>query len=203
MNSLTLSFCCFFTPLAAVHQKGEWFSLSSTSGYHLFVSDEWRDGSVRRRPRAEDTGPCCTVTLFSSDTPSAGWLVNFRSVIRSGWPSAGCVKVSCFVLQYLTCLKTSRSMTDKLSFDVGLQEDSTGEAWLFGVNLFSQYVISRLQDDLESSDDLCFLQVRPVGGRSIPRLNRDPRGRKCVSEMISFSSAFHRSAILWVTYTLL
>ncbi|KAK2879234.1 hypothetical protein Q8A67_020025 [Cirrhinus molitorella] len=29
---------------------------------------------------------------------------------------------------YLTCLKTSRSMTDKLSFDVGLQEDSTGEA---------------------------------------------------------------------------
>uniref|UniRef100_H3AWQ1 MIR domain-containing protein n=1 Tax=Latimeria chalumnae TaxID=7897 RepID=H3AWQ1_LATCH len=29
---------------------------------------------------------------------------------------------------YLTCLTTSRSMTDKLSFDVGLQEDSTGEA---------------------------------------------------------------------------
>ncbi|XP_036397613.1 ryanodine receptor 3-like isoform X4 [Megalops cyprinoides] len=29
---------------------------------------------------------------------------------------------------YLTCLKTSRSVTDKLSFDVGLQEDSTGEA---------------------------------------------------------------------------
>ncbi|XP_052001465.1 LOW QUALITY PROTEIN: ryanodine receptor 3 [Xyrauchen texanus] len=34
---------------------------------------------------------------------------------------------------FLTCLKTSRSMTDKLSFDVGLQEDSTGEAcwWRF------------------------------------------------------------------------
>uniref|UniRef100_A0AAR2LK81 Ryanodine receptor 3 n=1 Tax=Pygocentrus nattereri TaxID=42514 RepID=A0AAR2LK81_PYGNA len=29
---------------------------------------------------------------------------------------------------YLACLKTSRSQTDKLSFDVGLQEDSTGEA---------------------------------------------------------------------------
>ncbi|XP_047677282.1 ryanodine receptor 3 isoform X4 [Tachysurus fulvidraco] len=29
---------------------------------------------------------------------------------------------------YLTCLKTSRSLTDKLSFDVGLQLDSTGEA---------------------------------------------------------------------------
>ncbi|XP_029705795.1 ryanodine receptor 3 isoform X12 [Takifugu rubripes] len=29
---------------------------------------------------------------------------------------------------YLTCLKTSRSLTDKLSFDVGLQEHSTGEA---------------------------------------------------------------------------
>ncbi|XP_077408297.1 ryanodine receptor 3 isoform X2 [Vanacampus margaritifer] len=29
---------------------------------------------------------------------------------------------------YLTCLKTSRSLTDKLSFDVGLQQDSIGEA---------------------------------------------------------------------------
>nr|XP_033808279.1 ryanodine receptor 3 isoform X2 [Geotrypetes seraphini] len=29
---------------------------------------------------------------------------------------------------YLTCLTTSRSMTDKLAFDVGLQESSTGEA---------------------------------------------------------------------------
>ncbi|XP_066532570.1 ryanodine receptor 3 [Hoplias malabaricus] len=29
---------------------------------------------------------------------------------------------------YMACLKTSRSLTDKLSFDVGLQEDSTGEA---------------------------------------------------------------------------
>lgn len=37
---------------------------------------------------------------------------------------------SCFTLQYLTCLKTSRSLTDKLSFDVGLQEDSVGTVWL-------------------------------------------------------------------------
>ncbi|XP_076849219.1 ryanodine receptor 3 isoform X1 [Brachyhypopomus gauderio] len=29
---------------------------------------------------------------------------------------------------YMACLKTSRSLTDKLSFDVGLQEESTGEA---------------------------------------------------------------------------
>ncbi|XP_019738677.1 ryanodine receptor 3 [Hippocampus comes] len=29
---------------------------------------------------------------------------------------------------YLTCLKTSRSLTDKLSFDVGLQQDAIGEA---------------------------------------------------------------------------
>ncbi|TNM94653.1 hypothetical protein fugu_017412 [Takifugu bimaculatus] len=33
-----------------------------------------------------------------------------------------------FSNMYLTCLKTSRSLTDKLSFDVGLQEHSTGEA---------------------------------------------------------------------------
>ena len=29
-------------------------------------------------------------------------------------------------LQYLCCLSTSRSSTDKLAFDVGLQEDTTG-----------------------------------------------------------------------------
>lgn len=39
-----------------------------------------------------------------------------------------------FSEQYLTCLKTSRSLTDKLSFDVGLQEDSIGTLWL---HLFS------------------------------------------------------------------
>lgn len=33
----------------------------------------------------------------------------------------------CVDHQYLACLKTSRSQTDKLSFDVGLQEDSTGK----------------------------------------------------------------------------
>uniref|UniRef100_A0A672KZ94 Ryanodine receptor 3 n=1 Tax=Sinocyclocheilus grahami TaxID=75366 RepID=A0A672KZ94_SINGR len=33
-----------------------------------------------------------------------------------------------FSRMYLTCLKTSRSMTDKLSFDVAMWEDSTGEA---------------------------------------------------------------------------
>ncbi|XP_041123116.1 ryanodine receptor 3 isoform X8 [Polyodon spathula] len=33
-----------------------------------------------------------------------------------------------FSSMYLTCLTTSRSQTDKLAFDVGLQEDSTGEA---------------------------------------------------------------------------
>lgn len=32
-----------------------------------------------------------------------------------------------FILQYLSCLTTSRSLTDKLAFDVGLQEDSTGD----------------------------------------------------------------------------
>ncbi|KAG7259123.1 hypothetical protein CRUP_027106 [Coryphaenoides rupestris] len=32
------------------------------------------------------------------------------------------------MIDYLSCLTTSRSLTDKLAFDVGLQEDSTGEA---------------------------------------------------------------------------
>uniref|UniRef100_A0A6I8Q7E5 Ryanodine receptor 1 n=1 Tax=Xenopus tropicalis TaxID=8364 RepID=A0A6I8Q7E5_XENTR len=34
----------------------------------------------------------------------------------------------CHSDMYLCCLTTSRSLTDKLAFDVGLQEDSTGEA---------------------------------------------------------------------------
>lgn len=33
-------------------------------------------------------------------------------------------------VQYLCCLSTSRSSTDKLAFDVGLQEDTTGTAHL-------------------------------------------------------------------------
>lgn len=33
-------------------------------------------------------------------------------------------------LQYLSCLTTSRSLTDKLAFDVGLQEDSIGKTFL-------------------------------------------------------------------------
>lgn len=35
---------------------------------------------------------------------------------------------SVFVSQYLTCLTTSRSQTDKLAFDVGLQEHATGKS---------------------------------------------------------------------------
>ena len=50
--------------------------------------------------------------------------------------------------QYLACLKTSRSQTDKLSFDVGLQEDSTGKrtplAWFAFIRLFSLFHSLRL-----------------------------------------------------------
>lgn len=42
------------------------------------------------------------------------------------------LNINSFFTQYLTCLKTSRSLTDKLSFDVGLQEDSIGTVWLMG-----------------------------------------------------------------------
>ncbi|TSL04189.1 Ryanodine receptor 2 [Bagarius yarrelli] len=35
----------------------------------------------------------------------------------------------CFSVQYLCCLSTSRSSTDKLAFDVGLQEDTTACWW--------------------------------------------------------------------------
>lgn len=35
------------------------------------------------------------------------------------------------VLQYLTCLTSSRSQTDKLAFDVGLRENAAGMASYF------------------------------------------------------------------------
>lgn len=38
--------------------------------------------------------------------------------------------------QYLSCLTTSRSLTDKLAFDVGLQEDSTGDSKLLPFTLW-------------------------------------------------------------------
>ena len=48
--------------------------------------------------------------------------------------------------QYLACLKTSRSQTDKLSFDVGLQEDSTGKrtpmARFAFIHLFPSFILS-------------------------------------------------------------
>lgn len=48
------------------------------------------------------------------------------------------VLMSIYPFQYLTCLKTSRSQTDKLSFDVGLQEDSTGKIFR-SICLYSHY----------------------------------------------------------------
>lgn len=66
-------------------------------------------------------------------------------VKRKGWYSRDRLTTSCVsesdlglwtfcdsdwfcVFQYLCCLSTSRSSTDKLAFDVGLQEDTTGES---------------------------------------------------------------------------
>ena len=43
------------------------------------------------------------------------------------WQSCGHIPNKNFLPQYLSCLTTSRSLTDKLAFDVGLQEDSTGK----------------------------------------------------------------------------
>ncbi|KAL7980772.1 hypothetical protein Chor_001926, partial [Crotalus horridus] len=53
-----------------------------------------------------DTGLYFMDTLFFSGIPTAAWRA----------------------IAYLSCLTTSRSLTDKLAFDVGLQEDASGEA---------------------------------------------------------------------------
>lgn len=44
----------------------------------------------------------------------------------AGGIGGAAVRLTPLSLQYLSCLTTSRSMTDKLAFDVGLQEDATG-----------------------------------------------------------------------------
>lgn len=57
--------------------------------------------------------------MVGSNPPS--WLTHIGWIKRDDWSGRSSP-------QYLTCLKTSRSLTDKLSFDVGLQEHSTGGA---------------------------------------------------------------------------
>lgn len=64
-----------------------------------------------------------------------------------------------FVLQYLTCLKTSRSMTDKLSFDVGLQEDSTGDDCSGGGFVDSR---SPVMTSVFSPGEACWWTIHPA-----------------------------------------
>lgn len=88
---------------------------------------------VCRRVRGADTGPCSTVTPFSFATPSVEWWVSTFHIYIFYMKYGVCKMILIFFFfthQYLTCLKTSRSLTDKLSFDVGLQEDSIGEVLL-------------------------------------------------------------------------
>lgn len=66
-------------------------------------------------------GYCCSI--LSSPLSST-------SIILSILWSA-CHLTNLLSLQYLSCLTTSRSLTDKLAFDVGLQEDSTGDYELY------------------------------------------------------------------------
>lgn len=53
-----------------------------------------------------------------------------KDVVFTFWQVPGPIVNENFLPQYLSCLTTSRSLTDKLAFDVGLQEDSTGRAKL-------------------------------------------------------------------------
>lgn len=102
-----------------------------------------------RQPRAVDTRRCCMDTPSYYGIPSATWWEIGHSYHKSikmdlhsskikTWLSVSEALASRIIHllwlhvcvcwpQYLACLKTSRSQTDKLSFDVGLQEDSTGK----------------------------------------------------------------------------
>lgn len=80
-----------------------------------------------RPVKGGDTGPFSMVMPSSFATPSVTWWVP-ALMIKTYWVSKPDGWSRCS-LQYLTCLKTSRSLTDKLSFDVGLQAHSTGGLW--------------------------------------------------------------------------
>ncbi|KAJ3606334.1 hypothetical protein NHX12_025855, partial [Muraenolepis orangiensis] len=62
-----------------------------------------------------------------------------------------------FSNMYLTCLKTSRSLTDKLSFDVGLQENSTGEACWWIIHPASKQ--RSVGEKVRIGDDLILVSV--------------------------------------------
>lgn len=83
-------------------------------------------------------------------------------------------------LQYLSCLTTSRSLTDKLAFDVGLQEDSTGTFSFFRTSAFLECYAERAAG----------FQARPAGGPSTPPPSRGLRARRSEWVMTSSLSAF-------------
>lgn len=112
-------------------------------------------------------------------------------------PPVGCLRVmlSCFTncsplfLQYLSCLTTSRSLTDKLAFDVGLQEDSTGS-----FRTLMQTVSRTCWFQLLNCT--CLSQERPAGGPSIQPPSRGLKERRSGWEMTSFLSVFLQS-VTW------
>lgn len=63
---------------------------------------------------------CCPLLLSTSHNLLCSKLFGAHVISRDE------LVLPLFMLQYLSCLTTSRSLTDKLAFDVGLQEDSTG-----------------------------------------------------------------------------
>lgn len=75
------------------------------------------------RPRVEVIVPYSTVTPSCWDTTTQPWWDSHALCLKSDGTSRPKEKLC---PQYLSCLTTSRSLTDKLAFDVGLQEDSTG-----------------------------------------------------------------------------
>ncbi|KAI4804077.1 hypothetical protein KUCAC02_025721, partial [Chaenocephalus aceratus] len=116
-----------------------------------FLSSEWwKDDPVSCS--LMDTGPRNTISCDKSDLhvfiDEMGWhnppqeicaplIIAGEKVLTEAAQSGGHKTLlyghaillrHSFSSMYLACLKTSRSQTDKLSFDVGLQEDSTGEA---------------------------------------------------------------------------
>lgn len=145
------------------------------------------------------TEPCCMDMPSCSNTPTPAWwqLFSISIHVKTFWWKPvndfelwqSCRHLSTTVstlslLQYLSCLTTSRSLTDKLAFDVGLQEDSTGCFCTF--RFFRTSDISKCLHAKRAGG----FQERPAGGPSTLPPSRGLKARRSEWVMTSFLSAF-------------
>lgn len=107
-----------------------------------------------------------------------------------------CMSSLFFTLQYLSCLTTSRSLTDKLAFDVGLQEDSTGGVAL-GCTLFPTYVsLDFWFLNLSIPGEACWWTIHPAS-----KQRSEGEKVRVGDDLILVSVSSERYLVTWIWFT--